>query len=92
MGDGIVANEDLATVTDSVTITRKEYDDLLRLTTPQPIETAPKYHEWILVFLDENEWLEASWSGAFWMDSYHRIVNPTHWLPRPNMPKGDNHG
>lgn len=65
-----------------------EITRLRALTTPQPIETAPKDGAHILVFWwddDQQLWDESWWSTD--RETWANCYDPTHWLPRPEAPK-----
>ena len=58
----------------------------------QPIETAPKDGEVILVshiFNDQIYWVEAAKQkhGAWFRPTGHAVHQPTHWMPLPEMPR-----
>lgn len=70
----------------------------------QPIETAPKDGTNILLFNDKGNMATALWQGTGPMEGWwlrggnkpdyffngHR--SPTHWMPLPAAPQGDNNG
>ena len=58
----------------------------------QPIETAPKDGDVILVshiFNDQIYWVEAAKQkhGAWFRPTGHAVHQPTHWMPLPEMPR-----
>ena len=88
-----MTQENLATRDDdTVTIPRTEYERFLYLTTPKPIETAPRGNaedgysaDTLLVNCKEYGWIEAAFINEIWIsiDGEIAIHNPTHWLPPP---------
>ena len=68
----------------------------------QPIETAPKDGSKIILYRDSDVFALCSWggeeiseNGAFWIwwvpepEWIAEIKNPTHWIPLPAPPKGN---
>jgi hypothetical protein len=66
----------------------------------QPIKTAPKDGDCIIVYVPRNKHIsgfvtQASWDCGMWvyhdvLDGYHECdteINPTHWQPLPQPPK-----
>lgn len=57
----------------------------------QPIETAPKSGERILLVIDHGPHGDKVWTGLWagdWIVSYGKAQShPTHWMPLPEPPK-----
>lgn len=65
----------------------KELDDR---TTWQPIATAPKNGELVLIWDNcRNSCVIAYHCDCGWLEGFHeyRIFHPTHWMPLPSTPK-----
>jgi hypothetical protein len=62
----------------------------------QPIETAPKDEDWVLVLVKERiypngrpafaYWHERSEKPGYWRECRGNAVIPTHWMPLPDPP------
>tara|TARA_R110002051_G_scaffold245048_1_gene304845 strand:+ start:180 stop:374 length:195 start_codon:yes stop_codon:yes gene_type:complete len=59
----------------------------------QPIETAPKNETRILLagegFVCECRWYHDDWQDPVYNEWSFEAI-PTHWMPLPEPPKGDN--
>lgn len=65
----------------------------------RPIETAPKDGRWLMVSAERWEPETACWSESVWLtgwycgggrsDSYGPSFEPTHWMPLPTPPSGE---
>lgn len=52
----------------------------------RPIETAPKDGTWILGYIGEHKNYQImTWGYEAWHNSHWSIVNPTHWMPLPEL-------
>lgn len=66
----------------------------------QPIETAPRNGDIILIYTKDGTISTAFWSDSVWLDKAGFIseenrsdtitLGATHWMPLPKPPKGDN--
>lgn len=92
-----IAEEALSTH-DDLSALRAHDEKLLAPYQWQPIETAPKDGEVILVshiFNDQIYWVEAAKQkhGAWFRPTGHAVHQPTHWMPLPStevIEKGGN--
>ena len=76
-------------ITDDLSALRAHDSELLAPYQWQPIETAPKDGEVILVshiFNDQIYWVEAAKQkyGAWFRPTGHAVHQPTHWMPLPS--------
>lgn len=87
----VFAVDDFTKQHGTITIQRSEYERLLWLTTPKPIDTAPRDGSVIDLWYGERRfpnafWLNNTWEITIW-DGTNRVVsieNPTHWQPLPS--------
>jgi len=67
---------------------------LENLTQPQPIATAPRDGREVLVWESERRpWRIATWTTVLGIVGWHsgpNLLFPTHWMPLPPGPGGDN--
>ncbi len=56
----------------------------------RPIETAPKDNtDLLLGFSNGDDVTVGSFCREAWMDQHGWGLEPTHWMPLPEQPKGD---
>lgn len=84
-----VGLEETLSIPDDLSALREHDAELLAPYQWQPIETAPKDGEVILVshiFNDQIYWVEAAKQkyGAWFSPTGHAVHQPTHWMPLPS--------
>lgn len=84
-----VGLEETLSIPDDLSALREHDAELLAPYQWQPIETAPKDGEVILVshiFNDQIYWVEAAKQkhGAWFCPTGHAVHQPTHWMPLPS--------
>jgi hypothetical protein len=81
-----MTTDTLATREDTVTIPRAEYERLLRLTTLQPIETAPRDGTTVILFSYYGGADVGAWADGRWFNGLRHII-AAYWLPMPSFDK-----